>query len=181
MRSRKKFFLLLVLVWWQSLLYKRARATDGSIQGKRCIYQGYFFFYFWNLVYNMLLTRSQLENLSKHELINRLLQLENVEDKIKRLNKWFDNVLGKYNELHSELQVSRNWSNLLHNRMIELQKNAPSTAQYVRREIIEINPVLGSISNQNLELQVCKALLCITSRKKKIDIYVIAWIKRQVS
>ena len=58
--------------------------------------------------------------------------------------------------------------------MIELQKNALSTAQYVRREIIEINPVLGSISNQNLELQVCKALLCITSRKKKIDIYVIA-------
>ena len=35
----------------------------------------------------MLLTRSQLENLSKHELINRLLQFENVEDKIKRLNK----------------------------------------------------------------------------------------------
>ena len=76
----------------------------------------------------MLLTRSQLENLSKHELINRLLQFENVEDKIKRLDKWFDNVLGKYNELHSELQVSRNWSNLLHNRMIELHKNELSTA-----------------------------------------------------
>ena len=35
----------------------------------------------------MALTRSQLENLSKEELINRLLQVENVEDKLEHLNK----------------------------------------------------------------------------------------------
>ena len=39
-----------------------------------------------------------------------------------------------------------------------MEKNALSTAQYVRREIIEISPVPGSISDQNLEEQVCKAL-----------------------
>ena len=66
--------------------------------------------------------------------------------------------LGKYNELHSELQVSNNCSKLLGNRVIELEKNALSTAQYVRREIIQISPVPGSISDQNLEEQVCKAL-----------------------
>ena len=70
----------------------------------------------------MVVTRSQLENLSKDELIDRLLQIENIEDKLERLNKRFNNFLGRYNELHSELQVSRNFSNLLYNRVIELEK-----------------------------------------------------------
>ena len=70
----------------------------------------------------MVVTRSQLENLSKDKLINRLLQVENIEDKLEHLNKRFDNFLGKYNELHSELQVSKNCSNLLRNRVIELEK-----------------------------------------------------------
>ena len=58
----------------------------------------------------MIVTRSQLENLSKGELIARLLQVENIEDKLNHLNKWFDDFLGKYNEIHSELQVSKNSS-----------------------------------------------------------------------
>ena len=70
----------------------------------------------------MVVTRSQLENLSKDELIDRLLQIENIEDKLEHLNKRFNNFLGRYNELHSELQVSRNFSNLLYNRVIELEK-----------------------------------------------------------
>ena len=54
----------------------------------------------------MIVTRSQLENLLKDELINRLLQVENIEDKLEHLNERFDDFLGIYNELHSELQVS---------------------------------------------------------------------------
>ena len=61
---------------------------------------------------NMVVTRSQLENLSKDKLIDRLLQIVNIEDKLEHLNKQFDDFLGKYDELHSELQVSRNCSNL---------------------------------------------------------------------
>ena len=56
----------------------------------------------------MLVTRFQLENLLKDKLIDRLLQVENIADKIERLNKRYDNALDKYNELHSELQVSKN-------------------------------------------------------------------------
>ena len=70
----------------------------------------------------MVVTRSQFENLSKDELIERILQIENIEDKLEHLNKRFDDFLGKYNELHSELQVSRNSSNLLRNRGIGLKK-----------------------------------------------------------
>ena len=81
----------------------------------------------------MVVTRSQLGNLSKDELSDRLLQVENIEDKLEHLNKRFNDFLGKYNELHSELQVPKNCSNLLRNRVIELEKNALSAAQYVRR------------------------------------------------
>ena len=35
----------------------------------------------------MVVTRSQLENLSKDELIERLLQVENIEEKLEHLNK----------------------------------------------------------------------------------------------
>ena len=66
----------------------------------------------------MVVTRSQLENLSKDELINRLLEVENIEDKLEHLNKWFDDFVGKNNGLYSELQVSRNCSNL-YNQVIE--------------------------------------------------------------
>ena len=58
-----------------------------------------------NVLYNMVVTRSQLENLSKDELMDRLLQVENIEDKLEHLKKRFDDFLGKCNEFHSELQV----------------------------------------------------------------------------
>ena len=35
----------------------------------------------------MVVTRSQLQNISKDKLIDRLLQVENVEDKLEHLNK----------------------------------------------------------------------------------------------
>ena len=108
-----------------------------------------------NLFYNTAVTRSLLEILSKDEFIVRLLQVENIEDKLEHLNKRFDDFLGKYNERQSELQVSNNCSNLLRNRVTEMEKNALSTAQYV----IEISPVPKSISDQNLEEQVCKAFI----------------------
>ena len=57
----------------------------------------------------MVVTRSQLENLSNNNLINKL-QVKNIEDKLEHLNKRFNNFLGKYNELHSELQISKNCS-----------------------------------------------------------------------
>ena len=127
----------------------------------------------------MVVTRSQLENLSKDELINRLLQIVNTEDKPDNFNKQFNNFLGKYYELHSKLQVSRNCSNLLCNRVIELEKNALNTAQYVRREIIEISPVPGSISDQNLEEQVCMALSLTGIKVEDKDLHACHRMKRR--
>ena len=127
----------------------------------------------------MVVTRSKLENLSKDDLIDRLLQIVNIEDKLEHLNKRFDEFLGKYDELHSELQVSRKCSNLLRNQVIELEKNAINTAQYVRREIIEIKPVPGSISDQNLEEQVCKALSLTGIKVENKDLHACHCMKRR--
>ena len=126
----------------------------------------------------MVVTRSQLENLSKDELIDRLLQVQNIEDELELFNKRFDDFLGKYNEFHSELQVSTNCSNLLRNRVIVLGKNALSTAQYVRGEITEISPVPGLISNQNFEEQVCKALPLTGIKVEDKDLHVLHEKKR---
>ena len=127
----------------------------------------------------MVVTRSQLENLAKDELFDRLLQVENIEDKLEHLNKRFDDFLGKYNEPHSELQVSKNFSNLLRNRVIELEKSALSTAKYVRREIIEISPVPGPISDQNLEEKVCKALSLTGIQVEAKDLHACHRMKRR--
>ena len=77
----------------------------------------------------MVVTRSQLAWKSfkrrvSRQLrgVNQLLPVENIEDKLEHLKKQFDDFLGKYNELHSELQVSKNCSNVLRNRIIELGK-----------------------------------------------------------
>ena len=127
----------------------------------------------------MVVTRSQPENLSKDELIDRLLQIVNIEDKPEHLNKRFDDFLGKYDELHSELQVSSNCSNLLRNQVVEHEKNALNRAQYVRREIIEISPVPGSISVQNLERQVCKALSLTGIKVENKDLHACHRMKRR--
>ena len=86
--------------------------------------------------------------------------------------------MGKYNELHSELQVSKNCSNLLRNRVIKLEKNALSAAQYVGREIIEISPVPGSFSDQNLE-KVCKALVSTGTKVEDKDLHACHRMKRR--
>ena len=38
----------------------------------------------------MVVTRSLLENLSNNKLISKLLQVENIEDKLEHLNKQFN-------------------------------------------------------------------------------------------
>ena len=68
-----------------------------------------------------------------------------------------------------------NCSNLLRNRVID----ALSRAQYVGREIIEISPVPGSISDQNLEEQVCKALSLTGIKVEDKDLHACHRMKRR--
>ena len=106
----------------------------------------------------MVRTRSQLEHLSKDELIDELMSIEDISSKLVNLTTRFDDFTRRFEILSSELAVSKNCNRLPSERIIQLERNAVSNAQYHRRESTEINPVPTSISNKELEVNVCKAL-----------------------
>ena len=106
----------------------------------------------------MVRTRSQLEHLSKDKLINKLMSIEDISSKLLNLTTRFDNFTTRFEILSSELAVSKNYNWLLSERIIQLERNAVNNAQYHWRESTEINPVPASVSNQELEDNICKTL-----------------------
>ena len=93
----------------------------------------------------MVRTRSQLESLSNKELIEELI-------------KRFDNLLRRFEVVSSDLAIARNCNKLLTERVVQLERNAVANAQYHRRESVEVNPVHPSINDDELEINICKAL-----------------------
>ena len=89
-----------------------------------------------------------------------LYKLENLINRFDNLSIWrFDDLTTwRFEILSSELAVSKNFNCLLSERIIKLRKNAVNNAQYYRSESIEISSVPASISNEELEDNVCKAL-----------------------
>ena len=108
----------------------------------------------------MVRTRSQLEYLSKNELIDELMSIEDISSKVANLTTRFDDFSRRFEILSSELAVSKNCNRLLSERIIqlELERNAVNNAQYHRHESIEVSPVPASIDNEGLEDSICKAL-----------------------
>ena len=78
----------------------------------------------------MVRTRSQLENLSKKELIEELISVEDISSKLSDLTNRFDDFLRRYEILNSELTVSKNCNHLLTERIVQLERIAVSNAQY---------------------------------------------------
>ena len=116
----------------------------------------------------MVRTRSQLENLSKEELIDELISVEDISSKLSDLTSRFDDFLRRYEILSSELTVSKNCNRLLSERIVQLERNAVNNAQYHRRESLEINPVPAAIGDDVLESSVCRAL-SLTGHEVKPD------------
>ena len=103
-------------------------------------------------------TKSQMENLSKEELIEELNGVEDISSKLPNLTSHFDDFLRRYEILSSELSISKNCNSLFSERIVQLERNAANNAQYHCRESIQINPVSASISNEVFESKNCKAL-----------------------
>ena len=89
----------------------------------------------------MVCTRSQIENLSREELMEELVKFSAITDRLKDLTDKFDNFSEKYEELKSDLVVTKKCNSLLYSRIIQFKKNPVSNAQYHRRETVELNPV----------------------------------------
>ena len=87
----------------------------------------------------MVQTRNQLENLSKEELIDELISVEDISSKLSDLTSRFNDFLRQYEILSMKLTVSKNCNRLLGERIVQLEGNAIHNAQYHRRESLEIN------------------------------------------
>ena len=106
----------------------------------------------------MVRTRSQLENLSKEELVEELITVNEITSKISDLKSRFDDFLRRFEVVSSDLAITRNCNRLLTERVAQLERNAVTNAQYHRRESVEVNPILPPISDEELEVSICKAL-----------------------
>ena len=100
----------------------------------------------------VVLTKKQLEKLSKVELIDELLTVNSIHDELANLASRFDEFLDKYVRVESELEISKNCTKILSKQIETLQRNALDSSQYLPREIIEVNPVPEDIQDtQELE------------------------------
>ena len=88
----------------------------------------------------MFRTRTQLGHLSKDELIDELLSIEDISSKLSNLKTQFCDFSRRFEILSSELAVSTNCNRLLSERIIQLERNAVNNAQYHRCELLEVNP-----------------------------------------
>ena len=106
--------------------------------------------------------KSQLENLSKDELIDEVLSLENFKNdinvKFSELNVRFNDFEAKYEMINSNLSITRRCNDFLLERITQLERNKLNNAQYTRRETLQINPVPSDIADDVLEQSVCQAL-----------------------
>ena len=105
-----------------------------------------------------MLTRSSIENLARGELIEELLQISYISCKSKALNDRFDTFSAKHEELKSDLFIIKNCNTLLHQLIIQLERNAVKNTQYHRRESLKVNPVSRDIVDNVVEETVCRAI-----------------------
>ena len=73
-------------------------------------------------------TRSQLENLLKEELIDKLISVEDISSKLSNLTSRLDDFLRRYEIFNPELTVSKNCNRLLTEIIVQLERNAVSNA-----------------------------------------------------
>ena len=117
----------------------------------------------------MVLTRAQVDNLSREELIEELLKFSDITDMLNGLNNRLDDFIKKYDELNSELLISKNCNSLLLKRITNLERNALNNVQYVRRETIEINLIPQSIPNTENKLSQALSLTGTTVTPKDLQ------------
>ena len=104
------------------------------------------------------LTRAQIENMSKEELVDELLKSSEISSKLDNLTLAFEEFTLKYNQMYSELAVVKKVNSLLQDKIVTLEKDQLNCSQYHRRELCELNPIPASIPEDKLEQSVCNAL-----------------------
>ena len=89
----------------------------------------------------MVPTRNRIENLTRQELIEELLQISDISCQLKALNGRFDTFTGEHEELQSDWLITKNFNTLIHQRIVQLDRNVVSNAQYHGRKSLEVSPM----------------------------------------
>ena len=126
----------------------------------------------------MVRTRSQLENLSKEELIEELINVDDITSKISDLKNRIDDFLRRFEVVSSELAITKNCNRLITETVVQLERNAVTNAQYHQRESVEVNPAPPSISDEELERNIWKAL-SLTEHEVSQTTYKLAIVSRK--
>ena len=122
-----------------------------------------------------------MENLSKEELIEELIIVDDITSKISDLTNRFDDFLRRFEVVSSDLAIIRNCNGLLTERVVQLERNAVTNAQYHRRESVEVNPIPPSISDEELELNIYEALSLTGNEVKPNDLQACHRLKKKES
>ena len=72
----------------------------------------------------MVFTRSQRESMSREQLTKELLNLSDISIELSNLTEKFHESVSKFDKLHPELQLPRNYTSHLMQQVIGLEKNA---------------------------------------------------------
>ena len=92
-----------------------------------------------------------LKNLNKDQLISMVNKLKNENCTLQEENAQLKTQL---EEIKSELLVAQNTSQLLCDRVIDLERRASSQEQYSRRECLEISGIPSNVADGHLEEKV---------------------------
>ena len=85
----------------------------------------------------------------------------------------------RFEVVSSDLAIARNCNKLLTERVVQLERNAVTNAQYHRRESVEVNPVPPSTNDEELEMNICKALSLTGHEVKSDDLQVCHRLKKK--
>ena len=81
----------------------------------------------------------------------------------------------------TDLAITRNCNRLLTEKVVQLERNAVTNAQYHRREALEINSVPPSINDEELELNISKTLSLTGHEVKPDDLQACHCLKKKES
>ena len=87
----------------------------------------------------MVFTRSQIENLCRQGLIEELVKLSDIADRLKEIKDKFDNFSKMYEELKSDLVISKRFNSLLYSPIVQLEQSSLRNAQYPRKKTMKLN------------------------------------------
>lgn len=113
-------------------------------------------------------SENELKELNKKQLVAMVIELKSENANLRDLSIKLKDIDEKISKIQSDLEISRNVSNLLQEKVICLERKLADQSQYSRRECLEVSGIPVSVTDVNLEekvLSIFKKIDCEVSNK----------------